>query len=140
MENRFCFVGEQYDSISQQYYLRARFYNPVIGRFTQEDTYRGDGLNLYAYCQNNPVYYVDPSGHSLLCAKLASEIIDKINQKKASDSETKKLSAYLNEKIANNESLSPKGQSILQRLEGSNGNKKGFQENVLPKEAYYERG
>lgn len=46
-----------------QYYLRARYYNPVIGRFTQEDTYRGDGLNLYAYCANNPVMYYDPSGH-----------------------------------------------------------------------------
>ena len=64
VENRFKFNGQQYDPISQQYYLRARYYNPVIGRFTQEDTYRGDGLNLYAYCRNNPVYYADPSGHS----------------------------------------------------------------------------
>ena len=60
--NRFTYYGQQIDPITQQYYLRARFYNPVIGRFTQEDTYRGDGLNLYAYCANNPVYYVDPSG------------------------------------------------------------------------------
>ena len=43
------------------YYLRARYYNPVVGRFTQEDTYRGDGLNLYAYCENNPVLYYDPN-------------------------------------------------------------------------------
>ncbi|MCM1161732.1 MAG: hypothetical protein NC412_10955 [Roseburia sp.] len=48
-----------------QYYLRARYYNPVIGRFTQEDTYYGDGLNLYAYCGNNPVGYEDPSGHQV---------------------------------------------------------------------------
>ena len=60
--NRFKFTGQQLDPVTQQYYLRARFYNPVIARFTQEDTYRGDGLNLYAYCANNPVYYVDPSG------------------------------------------------------------------------------
>ena len=60
--NRFTYYGQQIDPITQQYYLRARFYNPVIGRFTQEDTYRGDGLNLYAYCANNPVYYVDPLG------------------------------------------------------------------------------
>ena len=32
-------------------------------RFLQEDTYYGDGLNLYTYCHNNPVGYVDPSGH-----------------------------------------------------------------------------
>ena len=61
--NRFKYTGQQLDPITQQYYLRARFYNPVIARFTQEDTYRGDGLNLYAYCANNPVYYVDPSGY-----------------------------------------------------------------------------
>ena len=62
--NRFTYYGQQIDPITQQYYLRARFYNPVIGRFTQEDTYRGDGLNLYVYCTNNPVYYIDPSGYS----------------------------------------------------------------------------
>jgi len=49
--------------VTGQYYLRARYYNPVIGRFLQEDTYYGDGLNLYAYCRNNPVRYYDPSGH-----------------------------------------------------------------------------
>lgn len=35
----------------------------MIGRFTQEDTYREDGLNLYAYCGNNSVMYYDPSGY-----------------------------------------------------------------------------
>ena len=65
--NRFGFTGEQYDPVAGLYYLRARFYNPVIGRFIQEDTYYGDGLNLYAYCGNNPVRYVDPSGHKKEC-------------------------------------------------------------------------
>ena len=64
VENRFCYDGEMLDPVTQQYYLRARFYNPVIGRFTQEDTYYGDGLKLYQYCQANPVGYVDPSGHN----------------------------------------------------------------------------
>ena len=48
---------------SEQYYLRARYYNPVVGRFLQEDVYEGDGLNLYAYCGNNPVRYYDPGGY-----------------------------------------------------------------------------
>ena len=65
VKNRFRYDGEQYDAVMGQYYLRARYYNPVIGRFTQEDTYYGDGLNLYAYCGNNPVGYEDPSGHQV---------------------------------------------------------------------------
>ncbi len=69
IQNRFCYTGEQYDPITSQYYLRARFYNPVIGRFLNEDTYYGDGLNLYAYCHNNPVNFVDPSGHKMCSQK-----------------------------------------------------------------------
>ena len=70
--NRFKFNGQQLDPVTQQYYLRARFYNPVIARFTQEDTYRGDGLNLYAYCANRPTYYIDPTGHQPNCVKDAA--------------------------------------------------------------------
>ena len=62
VHNRFRYTGEQYDPLTGQYYLRARYYNPVSARFTQEDTYYGDGLNLYAYCNSNPVMYSDPSG------------------------------------------------------------------------------
>ena len=69
VHNRFRFNGEQYDSVTSQYYLRTRFYNPIIGRFTQEDTYYGDGLNLYEYCRNNPMLYRDPSGHDTVNQK-----------------------------------------------------------------------
>ena len=62
---RLMYTGQMYDGVAVQYYLRARFYNPAIGLFMQEDTYRGDGLNLYAYCANNPVIYYDPSGYGL---------------------------------------------------------------------------
>ncbi len=94
--NRFRFNAQQYDPVSQQYYLRARFYNPVIARFTQEDTYRGDGLNLYAYCRNNPVYYVDPSGH--ICDPAAQRIMEKLASNQATRNEQKKLAAYLRNK------------------------------------------
>ena len=67
IENRILYTRQQYDQVTGQYYLRARYYNPVVGRFLQEDTYRGDGLNLYAYCANNPVMYYDPSGHANEC-------------------------------------------------------------------------
>ena len=64
VENVFKYAGEQQDPETEQYYLRARFYNPVVGRFTQEDIYRGDGLNLYVYVINNPLLWVDSSGYA----------------------------------------------------------------------------
>lgn len=89
VQSRFLFNGQQYDAITRQYYLRARFYNPVIGRFTQEDSYRGDGLNLYSYCANNPVYYVDPDGH--MCDSAKDRIQEKKrNGKPASSNEKRK--------------------------------------------------
>ena len=65
LPNRIRYTGQQYDEITEQYYLRARHYNPILGRFLQEDVYQGDGLNLYAYCRNNPVIYWDPSGYEV---------------------------------------------------------------------------
>lgn len=66
--NSILFTGEMQDQ-SGLIYLRARYYDPTSGRFTVEDTLFGDlenplTQNLYAYCLNNPVNYVDPSGHT----------------------------------------------------------------------------
>jgi RHS repeat-associated protein len=47
-------------------FYQSRFYDPVIGRFAQADTVVPggvQGLDRYAYVSNNPVKYVDPSGH-----------------------------------------------------------------------------
>ena len=68
VENEVCYTGGIYDQRTGLYYLNARYYNPEDGRFVTEDTYRGetnepDTQNLYAYCADNPVNYVDPSGH-----------------------------------------------------------------------------
>ena len=94
--NRFCFTGEQYDPLTSQYYLRARFYNPAIGRFLNEDTYYGDGLNLYAYCGNNPVDYVDPNGHwRTICDKKYGELKQKeANGEKLSVKEKGQIARY----------------------------------------------
>ncbi|WP_238456761.1 RHS repeat-associated core domain-containing protein [Desulforamulus aeronauticus] len=48
-------------------------YDPNIGRFISRDSYEGDitnplSLNLYTYVENDPLSYVDPSGHSLIGA------------------------------------------------------------------------
>ncbi|MBO5352479.1 MAG: hypothetical protein J6A77_04200, partial [Lachnospiraceae bacterium] len=65
--SRFLYAGEQYDKVTRLYYLRARQYDTLTGRFTQEDTYLGDGRNLYVYVSGNPLKYVDPSGHDREC-------------------------------------------------------------------------
>ncbi|KZE54406.1 hypothetical protein AV540_26370 [Brevibacillus parabrevis] len=57
-----------YDKESGFYYLRARYYDPKMGRFVSEDTYKGQvdnplSLNRYTYTHNNPLRFVDPSGH-----------------------------------------------------------------------------
>ena len=64
-DNPFLYCGEYYDAETQTYYLRARYYNPANGRFTQQDAWAfmdtSDplSLNLYAYCYNNPILYAD---------------------------------------------------------------------------------
>lgn len=70
MSNPFKYSGEIYDEESGLYYLRARYYDPIDGRFISEDTYKGDinnplSLNLYTYVHNNPLLYTDPSGHKI---------------------------------------------------------------------------
>ena len=61
--NPFLFTGRRYDTETGLYYYRARYYNPSIGRFLQTDPIGyGDGMNMYAYCRNNGVRFVDPWG------------------------------------------------------------------------------
>ena len=60
--NRLRYNAQAEDELTGLYYLRARYYAPNIGRFIQEDVIYNDGLNLYAYCNSNPVMYSDPSG------------------------------------------------------------------------------
>lgn len=69
VEAGFKYTGQIEDADIGLYYYNARYYDPEIGRFTREDEYQGDisnpqTLNLYTYTANNPMRYVDPSGHS----------------------------------------------------------------------------
>ena len=59
--NPYRYCAEYFDIESGTIYLRARYYSPNHGRFTQLDPAR-DGLNWYAYCANNPIIYIDPFG------------------------------------------------------------------------------
>ncbi len=66
----FGYTGEQFDAETGYTYLRARYLNPALGRFTSADTIQPNapgtqGFNLYAYVASNPTTWVDPSGHEL---------------------------------------------------------------------------
>jgi RHS repeat-associated protein len=58
-------VGLRQDE-SGQFYMKARFYEPVLGRFLSPDSLIDQGVlgyNRYAYVSNNPMNFVDPTGH-----------------------------------------------------------------------------
>ena len=70
--NPFRYRGYYYDSETALYYLNSRYYDPEAGRFLNMDglsylePMAFNGLNLYAYCGNNPVMYSDLTGCSPL--------------------------------------------------------------------------
>lgn len=62
------YTDQEYDSEAGLYNYNARMYDPGIGVFVSEDIFVQDFanpqvLNRYAYCLNNPMIYVDPSGY-----------------------------------------------------------------------------
>ena len=62
--NPFRYRGYYYDTETQLYFLKTRYYDPAVGRFINADAVSYldpetiNGLNLYAYCGNNPVMYL----------------------------------------------------------------------------------
>ena len=117
LNNRIRYTGQQYDELTEQYYLRARYYNPVAGRFMQEDVYQGDGLNLYAYCGNNPVVYDDPSGYARKACPpkgKISESVDETSYGKSSSNCTELVPYY----PANNGAESDSGSVPNSLLQG----------------------
>lgn len=70
--NPFRYRGYYYDEESKLYYLITRYYDPWIGQFISPDSFENldpatiGGINLYAYCNYNPIMYIDPNGCSLL--------------------------------------------------------------------------
>lgn len=61
--NPIRYAHEYFDTESGFYYLRGRYYDPSIRQFTTPDPAE-DGLSWYAYCGNNPLFNIDPSGYA----------------------------------------------------------------------------
>ena len=80
-KNPIRYRGYYYDEESGLYYLNARYYSPTWRRFISPDdtayldAENPNGLNLYTYCNNDPVNYADPSGHSIVGAILLGATI-----------------------------------------------------------------
>jgi len=63
------YTGQRWEAGLGLYDYGARYYDPLLGRFVSADTVvpqpgNPQDLNRYAYVRNNPLAYVDPSGHS----------------------------------------------------------------------------
>ncbi len=70
----FAFTGEQTDA-NGQVYLRARYYNPLLGVFPSLDPFEGTmarpmSLNGYSYVEGNPIMNTDPSGKAVDWGKI----------------------------------------------------------------------
>ena len=66
-KNPLRYRGYYYDAETGFYYLQSRYYDPANRRFINADTYASTGqgfvgTNMFAYCNNNPVIYADPTG------------------------------------------------------------------------------
>ena len=85
LSNPYQFTGEAWDAEVDLLYLRARYYQPEVGRFVTKDAWRGSvwkpgTLNDYLYVINNPVNLIDPSGNqgclpAYRCPPLGPELL-----------------------------------------------------------------
>ena len=83
--NNYLYRGEQYDPDLGLYYLRARYYNPLTGRFMSRDPEDGNqadprSLHKYLYAGGDPVNLVDPRGQELFeYARLANKALSTVS-------------------------------------------------------------
>lgn len=79
--NNYLYRGEQYDSDLSLYYLRARYYNPLTGRFLSRDPddhgqLDPNQLHKYLYADGDPANGVDPTGRGNLGLRLRGAALE----------------------------------------------------------------
>ena len=122
--NRLRYNGQMTDGLTGLYYLRARYYNASLGRFTQEDVIYNDGLNLYAYCNSNPVMYSDPSGFA------ATQSLNGCNPKNGGEKDSKSGRVSINPRYERGTVTGSEGlYDVDKMMRGSQGNI-----GIIPKE------
>jgi RHS repeat-associated protein len=70
--NSYAYTAREWDRELGLYYYRARYYDPMEGRFISKDPigFAGGDVNLYRYVQNDSVNWIDPEGlRTLRCAR-----------------------------------------------------------------------
>jgi len=70
----YTYTGREWDKETGLYYYRARYYDPMEGRFISKDPigFAGGDVNLYGYTGNNPINLTDPTGNTVyVCAEKA---------------------------------------------------------------------
>lgn len=77
-KNKYKFTGQAADPGTGYYFLRARYYDPALGRLETQDPLSGPigfplSLNKYSYALNNPIRAIDPSGSSAVDAEASAQ-------------------------------------------------------------------
>ena len=66
----FRYRGYYYDADTGFYYLQSRYYDPETGRFINADATsfisQNYMANVFAYCGNNTIMHIDPTGHAIV--------------------------------------------------------------------------
>jgi RHS repeat-associated protein len=81
--NPLLYCGYVYDTETALYYLQTRYYDPDVGRFVNADKFASTeqgmlGNNMFAYCLNNSINYVDPAGTLAYPGEIHNEVVRRI--------------------------------------------------------------